>query len=245
MKHLGNLTIALLIALTSLVAVSWTQAPPASADGCYTWSRTLNQGTSGADVRTLQVRMAGWVPSGQQMSVDGAYGAQTYNAVRRFQAAYDLPVDGVAGPQTFNKIYELQDDDCTPIHFTLAEASPNCGRGFTGNATIRANLIRMLWQAEALRHQMGDRPLVVTSGYRDSVCNESVGGSSTSLHHSGLALDLVPYRGAVGTALCPLGQAARSAGGFELLGPGFPKHNDHIHLGVRSSKNWSAPTCGI
>jgi hypothetical protein len=55
-------------------------------------------------------------------------------AVRRLQAAYGLGQDGVAGPQTFTRIYQLQDDDCTPIHFSYADLN-DCNRsGFVWDA---------------------------------------------------------------------------------------------------------------
>jgi hypothetical protein len=51
------------------------------------------------------------------------------------------------------------------VHFTYAEASANWGKGFTGGAAEKENMKRALWGAEALRHQLGDHPLRVTSGY--------------------------------------------------------------------------------
>lgn len=101
----------------------------------------------------LQIRVAGWVPRGQVMGIDGSFGAQTKTAVANFQKAYGLTSDGIAGPATFSKIYALQDPDCTPVHFTYAEAAYNCGRGFTGTAANKENMKRALWRAEALRHQ--------------------------------------------------------------------------------------------
>jgi zinc D-Ala-D-Ala carboxypeptidase len=35
----------------------------------------------------------------------------------------------VAGPQTYSKIYELQDADCTPAHFSWAEADGGWRQG--------------------------------------------------------------------------------------------------------------------
>ena len=49
-----------------------------------------------------------------------------------------------------------------------------------------------MWKAEALRHKLGDRPIGVSSGFRDYACNSSVGGASNSRHLYGDALDLVP-----------------------------------------------------
>lgn len=42
-------------------------------------------------------------------TVDGDYGKQTYEAVKRFQKRHDLPVDGVAGPRTCEEILKLTD----------------------------------------------------------------------------------------------------------------------------------------
>ncbi|HEX6353914.1 M15 family metallopeptidase [Actinophytocola sp.] len=241
-------TLACLLALPATATADpgeVTAADMRAADGCFTWTRTLSQGTSGSDVTQLQIRVAGWVASGENLVVDGAYGAATTNAVRRFQSGYGLTADGIAGPQTFNKIYELQDDDCTPIHFSHAEFDDNCGAnnyegGKVSAATVRENVRRIMWQLEALRHKLGDRALVVTSSFRSVSCNSSVGGSSTSLHMWGQAADLglssAPTQ-------CQMFSAAKSAGFEEILGPGYPDHNDHVHVGNKSGQFWSAPNC--
>lgn len=223
-------------------------APAAHADECYTWSRTLSSGTSGSDVAELQIRVAGWAGYGVNMAVDGSFGAQTQTAVRSFQSAYGLGVDGVAGPATYSKLYELQDPDCTPLHFSYAEASENCGRGLNGNgsvslATARENLKRVMWRAEALRHRMGDHPMRVTSGFRDKACDAAVGGSGSGQHTYGTALDLVPADG--GTTLCGIAQSARYAGMGGIFGPGYPGHSDHTHVDIRAGRTWSASQCGI
>ena len=216
-------------------------APTAHADECYSWPRTLSSGASGADVTQLQIRVAGWVPRGQVMGVDGSFGAQTKAAVANFQKAYGLTVDGVAGPATFTKIYALQDPDCSPVHFTYAEASDNCGKGFTGTAANKENMKRALWRAEALRHQLGDHPLTVTSGFRDSACNASVGGASNSVHLTGGALDLVP--GDSATSICSIAKQARYAGFGGIFGPGYPAHDDHAHVDIRTTIAWDADAC--
>ncbi len=216
-------------------------APAAHADECYSWARTLSSGASGADVTQLQIRVAGWVPRGQVMGVDGSFGAQTKTAVANFQKAYGLTADGIAGPATFSKIYALQDPDCSPVHFTYAEASYNCGRGFTGTAANKENMKRALWRAEALRHQLGDHPLKVTSGYRDSTCNTSVGGASNSVHLTGGALDLVP--GDSATSICSIAKQARYAGFGGIFGPGYPAHDDHAHVDIRTTIAWDADAC--
>lgn len=244
-KRIGYVLAVLAIALGGTVAVEAVAPSTASADECYTWSRTLSSGMSGSDVRELQIRVAGWVASGENLAIDGQYGPATAAAVKRFQSGYGLSADGVAGTQTFNKIYQLQDADCTPIHFDHSEFNYNCGaRNYNGGkvtaATARENMRRVMWQLEAMRHKLGDRPLVVTSGFRSVSCNSSVGGSSTSLHMYGQAADL-GLRSS--PSQCQMWNSGKSAGFEELLGPGYPGHNDHVHVGNKASRFWSAPNC--
>ncbi|WP_409062294.1 D-Ala-D-Ala carboxypeptidase family metallohydrolase [Streptomyces sp. SYP-A7185] len=236
------LSIVMLIAATlgGVVATTGT----AQADSCYTWSRTLSQGSSGADVTQLQVRVAGHAGSGGALAIDGAYGPATTAAVKRFQSAYGLAADGVAGPATFSKIYALQDNDCTPIHFTYAELN-TCNSTWAGGAvsasTAKSNALRTMWKLEALRHALGDQPIRVTSGFRSHACNDAVGGADGSRHLYGDAADL----GAGPHSLCRLAQQARNHGFNGILGPGYPGHGDHTHLDHRASRFWSASSCGI
>ncbi|MEI7055106.1 M15 family metallopeptidase [Nocardioides sp. CCNWLW239] len=245
-RRLGTVIGTLLLTVAaSLAAVSVTAAP-AQADACYTWSGTLQQGSSGGAVTQLQIRVAGWAASGTVFSIDGSYGPATTTAVRNFQAAYGLSADGVAGPNTFNKIYALQDDDCTPIHFSWSEVDDVCYGGWPTPvsgvtiAQVKANLMQAMWRAEAIRHRLGDNPLRVTSAYRSRACNTSVGGASNSNHLYGRAMDLVP--GSSATTMCGIARASRQS--FpQVLGPGYPDHSDHIHLGIQSSVYHSASQC--
>lgn len=222
-------------------------ASPAAHAACDSWpNSTMAQGSTGPAVTELQIRVAGWVPSGQRMATDGKFGPMTTTAVKRFQSSYGLTPDGRVGPATRAKLRSLTKSDCTPLHFTYAQASNNCGKGFTGTAAQKANLRRSIWQAEALRRQLGDRPLTVHSGFRDSRCNAQSGGDPNSSHLTGMALDL-SYSG-VNDSLaqfCQIAKQARSAGFTTIYGPGYPNHNDHIHVGWNNpSKNWQAPRCG-
>ncbi|WP_171117335.1 MULTISPECIES: D-Ala-D-Ala carboxypeptidase family metallohydrolase [Streptomyces] len=241
-------TVRLLVALVMVMAGAWAgtlaTAGSAHADGCYTWNRTLSQGSSGADVTQLQIRLGGYPGYGAVLAVDGDFGPATEAALKRFQSAYGLAADGVAGPNTFNKLYALQDDDCTPIHFSYSELN-DCNSTWSGGAvsasTAKANALRTMWKLEAMRHALGDRPITVTSGFRSYACNSAVGGASNSRHLYGDAADL----GAGPHSLCTLAKQARNHGFRGILGPGYPGHGDHTHLDHRDSRFWSASSCGI
>ncbi len=239
---------ALTLLLSSLLVVGVSTSAPASADECYTWSRTLSSGSSGSDVAELQIRVAGFAGYGVNMAIDGSYGGQTTTAVRGFQSAYGLSADGVAGPQTYAKIYELQDPDCSPAHFSFAEVDGGCGAGgYSGGSvsatTVKENLKRAMWRAEALRHRLGDVPLRVTSGFRSKSCDASVGGSGSGQHTYGTAIDLTGFSGS--PSFCSIASNARYAGFGGIFGPGYPGHDDHVHVDIRPGQVWSAPSCGI
>ena len=215
-----------------------------AADGCYTWGRALSQGTSGEDVRQLQIRVSGYPGYGGVLALDGQFGPGTKAAVTRFQQAYGLAADGVAGPATFSKLYALQDDDCTPVNFTYGELN-NCNSDWSGGrvsaSAARANALVTMWKLQAMRHAMGDRPITVNGGFRSVACNNAVGGATNSRHLYGDAADL----GAGPQGFCNLARQARNHGFTEILGPGYPDHNDHVHVANRSGQFWSAPNCGI
>lgn len=205
---------AVALTLASVVTRTAATSAPAHADECYTWGRSLSSGASGDDVAQLQIRVAGW-------------------------AGY-----GVAGPATFAKIHQLQDADCSPPHFSYAEVDGGCGQGgYSGGsvsaATVRENLKRAMWRAEALRQRMGNVSLRVTSGFRSQACDRQVGGSGTAQHTYGSAIDLV------GASFCAMSQQARYTGFGGIFGPGHPDHDDQVHVDIRAGRSWRAPDCGV
>ncbi|RLL69354.1 D-Ala-D-Ala carboxypeptidase family metallohydrolase [Streptomyces sp. Z26] len=217
---------------------------PAAVDGCYTWSGTLKEGSSGEAVRQLQIRVAGYPGSGGDIAIDGQFGAATKAAVTRFQQAYGLGADGIAGSATFNKIYALQDDDCSPVNFDYGELN-NCNSDWSGGkvsaATAKANALVTMWKLQAMRHAMGDKPITVNGGFRSVTCNSNVGGAANSRHMYGHAADL----GAGSQGFCALALQARNHGFGEILGPGYPGHDDHTHVAGGGGQFWSAPSCGM
>ena len=68
----------------------------------------LAMGAKGKEVKKLQERLIelGYLPEG---TADGAYGRQTYNAVKKFQYYNGLKQDGVAGRATQTNLFENPD----------------------------------------------------------------------------------------------------------------------------------------
>lgn len=244
MRRLGMMLLSLLLTVTATATGVFVMPGTALADGCYTWTRNLSQGSSGEDVRQLQIRLSGYPGNGAVLGIDGAFGPATRAALVRFQQAYGLSADGVAGAATFTRLYALQDNDCTPVNFSYAELN-NCNSNWSGGnvsaAQAKANALISMWKLQAMRHALGDQPIRVTSGFRSKSCNSAVGGTSNSRHLYGDAVDL----GVGPHSLCRLAQQARNHGFRGILGPGYPGHSDHTHVDHRPSRFWSASQCGV
>ena len=70
----------------------------------------LRPGSRSEDVRHMQQRLneiARIYTAVNSQTVDGAYGDNMTNAVRRFQAQFGLPSDGILGENTWNKIVSV------------------------------------------------------------------------------------------------------------------------------------------
>jgi peptidoglycan hydrolase-like protein with peptidoglycan-binding domain len=163
----------------------------------YGWSRTLQQGASGADVTELQIRVAGWATSTAghtRVAIDGDFGPGTATAVRLFQGAYGLGVDGIVGPATQAQLNALEQSDGSTAHFDWSEFTDRVSGTFDGGkvsaSAAKENVRRLMYKLEALRKKLGNTPITVNSGFRSIAHNASVGGASDSMHLYGTAADL-------------------------------------------------------
>ncbi|MET7287386.1 D-Ala-D-Ala carboxypeptidase family metallohydrolase [Streptomyces sp. NPDC005573] len=163
----------------------------------YNWTRTLNQGATGADVTELQIRVAGWAAdsaSQSRVSVDGEFGPGTAAAVRRFQAAYGLSADGSAGPATQAQLNALEQSDGSTVHFDFGEFTDRSSGTFDGGklsaAAVKENVRRAMYKLEALRKKLGNTAITVNSGFRSIAHNAEIGGAGDSMHLYGTAADL-------------------------------------------------------
>lgn len=163
----------------------------------YNWTRTMKKGASGNDVKEVQIRVAGWAsdsPSQKNITVDGIYGEETKAAVIRFQKAYGLTPDGIVGPATQAKLNELEDPDGSTKNFDWSEFYSNDGNGLAsgnvGSTQVKENVRRTMYKLEALRKKAGNKPIYITSGFRSVNHNNSVEGSSNSMHMYGIAADI-------------------------------------------------------
>jgi zinc D-Ala-D-Ala carboxypeptidase len=204
----------------------------------YNWARTLSEGSSGSDVRELQIRVAGWVadsPTQTYLGVDGQFGPATKAAVIRFQRAYGLASDGIVGPATQAKLNELERSNGTK-HFNYSEFYSKDGSGFSGgrvsSATVKENVRRLMYKLEAVRVKIGNKPITINSGFRSVSHNNNTPGSSPNSQHTyGIAADIKSS----GVSLTTLRNVARSSG-FS----GVYNGSSYTHLDSRIEYSYGA-----
>lgn len=78
-------------------------------------------------------------------------------------------------------------------HFTSEEFTTTQQRGLdnTPNPEQLSNLTHTAWQMEIVRHLLGDVALHINSGFRSQAVNSVIGGSKTSDHMLGHAVDFI------------------------------------------------------
>lgn len=81
-------------------------------------------------------------------------------------------------------------------HFTLSELtqSETAARRRIDNipsSETLVNLTRTAQLLEKVRAELGDKPVLISSGYRCHALNRAVGGATNSAHSQGLAADFI------------------------------------------------------
>lgn len=170
------------------------------------FDRSLNRRDRGADVRALEIRVAGWFShdNQSQLPVNNLFGYRTKVAVRHFQNHYGLKPNGTAGKGVFQVFRRLQSRDGSTRNFDFNEfaqhSNSSCGAQanayagtFRGGAIsfgrVKSNVRRLMWRLEAVRAKSGANPIGVNSGFRSVTYNDCIGGASASQHMYGTAAD--------------------------------------------------------
>lgn len=111
--------------------------------------------------------------------VDGVFGPSTERGIRQFQKTFGLKVDGIVGKET----YQILNKANNIRHFTVNEfRCRHCG-----DVKLEINLLLKL---EELRKFIGNRPIIINSGYRCTIHNKKVNGAVNSQHLYGRAADI-------------------------------------------------------
>ena len=120
-------------------------------------------------------------------------------------------------------------------HFTLEEFTDSQTAARKGipnvpTASVRKNLDRLAETMEKVRTLLGDKPILVSSGYRSPAVNAAVGGSKSSAHMSGLALDFSCPGFGTPKAICKKLEPHMKELGIDQL---IHEYDSWVHLGLR------------
>ncbi|QQQ19692.1 DUF882 domain-containing protein [Brevundimonas vitis] len=118
-------------------------------------------------------------------------------------------------------------------HFSLAEMTHSAtaarrGLKNTPPPAVIEVLTRTAERMEEVRKALGDKPISVLSGYRSPAVNKAVGGSPTSAHMTGHAIDFIcPGYGTPAQVVAQL-RASPRMGGFDQI---IEEFGEWIHIG--------------
>ena len=103
----------------------------------------LRPGSSGNDVRNMQLKLNNTNPvytAINYQTVDGKYGNNMTNAVRRFQGQFGLTIDGLIGEMTWNKIVEVSNGVTAQNNTSVSSAYP----GYVLNTGSQGDSVRFI-----------------------------------------------------------------------------------------------------
>lgn len=229
--------------------------------GAETWgalATTVRSGDSGDAVSAAQTQLNA---NGASIAVDGAFGSGTDAAVKSFQSGAGLTADGIVGPATWkaliagggggttpppgtdaaataqaildNPAIELYDSSDDPASTALANIRDTAA----GRPALTSPSAEGGGASTTLSPAMLDGILRLNTEYGHSFSVSSIAGedhSPTSLHYGGTAVDIPIIDGvfvADGADYQSVKDACAAMGATEILAPGDPDHDDHVHCG--------------
>lgn len=116
-------------------------------------------------------------------------------------------------------------------HFKIKEF--NCKDGTPVPPQYLANAKKVADQLEVLRAALGDKPIIITSGYRTPEHNKKVGGVGGSAHLTASAADIV-VRGISPAQVAATIENLIAAN--KMLQGGVGIYNNFVHYDIRGSK---------
>jgi N-acetylmuramoyl-L-alanine amidase len=134
-KTLTTLLIAMLTAILALALPMQTLAAP-----------TLKVGSASGDVWDLQYRLQ--VLGYYKDDLDGSYGANTYQAVKKFQKNYGLSADGVAGEKTWRALKKVSVNQAEMQMLAQLVYSEARGESYEGQVAVAAVAMNRLQSSQ-------------------------------------------------------------------------------------------------
>lgn len=121
-------------------------------------------------------------------------------------------------------------------HFTLAEMTHSATAARKGIANVvtpavEHQLYLTADRMEGVRKLLGGKPISVLSGYRSEAVNKAVGGSKTSAHRSGHAVDFICP--SFGTPAQVAAHLAKHLTGFDQI---IEEFDQWVHVGFGPGK---------
>ena len=118
-------------------------------------------------------------------------------------------------------------DNFSLEEMTASQTAAREGIDNTPDATAMRNLRKLAATLERLRSALGNKPISVSSGFRSPALNAAIGGSSTSAHMQGLAVDFIAPT--YGTVLQTAKAAAEAGLEFDQI---IFEYGRWVHLGL-------------
>ncbi|MGR6533137.1 D-Ala-D-Ala carboxypeptidase family metallohydrolase [Brevundimonas sp. RM1] len=121
-------------------------------------------------------------------------------------------------------------------HFSLAELTVSATAARKGISNVPPplvldTLVLTADRMEKVRALLGDHPIIVLSGYRSPAVNAAVGGSKSSAHMTGHAVDFICPR--FGTPAQVAAHLAKHLTGFDQL---IEEFGEWVHVGFGPGK---------